>query len=348
MSEINLSNHQKRLQDIILGRKNGLLNNHELDKAIKHKRKIDEYHALKDLEVTCYHIIALYYFAKGKTNKQIKYYLRKNTINEVNEIIIRKEWMAYHKNNPKSTNLHYLCQVGTAVERKKDDREFYVLLKGIISLNKLHDAKYLYDQKCKNDPPDFVILDEHQNNLGIEITEAPYSQDFNKKNKDQEEFFQSLRTELSGLDVVITFKERIPWDEMNLDKQNIILWLKKVALETLENNTEQRVFVYNEKIRIKIKRSSDFLHLFDITDINGKSDGFRGNEDNLAIPSILNAIQRKAKIDPKVTPTDLWIYPNNDLLKIDYVEVAKTVDTTAIQHKFAAVYIVTEESIVKL
>jgi hypothetical protein len=136
-------------------------------------------------------LIALNYLIKDVSRDQILNELKEDDWFFKHEVLTRWSWSSAQKKalqKGASFNSIYLCKVDPDQKRRNLDREFFTYLKFMHHYYVRYQQDYLiykYNGVETNISPDFILIDDNGNQLGIEVTEARDSDDdFEKEQED--------------------------------------------------------------------------------------------------------------------------------------------------------------------
>jgi hypothetical protein len=216
----------------------------------------------------------------------------------------------------------YLCRVARRKHAgRRTDREFYQLLGFLHFLRSIEGRELLFF--AKGETPDFTLEDAKGAQLGVEMTEASISDEWDKERDEQEEVFDLIREEIRGRNVYVHMSTSKSWRVLNSNREPFKLWFRS-ELERI-GTVDRRVRMSSSELEMDIEvspcnGSGDYISW---SDPRGETGGDIERQTNELRATLRERIERKlAKVGggrfserarPSIRPCYLVIYPNVDL-----------------------------------
>lgn len=261
---------------------------------------------------TLFSIHALSLFVQNLDREEVLRHISNKPWIEQHEILTRWAWMTSQKEEiQKGTpfNHPYLCTVDRRVGRKTLDREFDTFLLFLRDYCKDTETEYWFYEKLRspNDPPDFVAVDNQDNKIGIEITEAPLNEKSSYQEKQGEIVRQKLEEDFPGLNCTIepiASDDQIDWSSLLKNYEELKNWIRQISRQTFYNP--------DLGIRVSIRRYEPGSNSSILT---GSPRSSGNTDEHKASKALCNAIKKKVKknITPKIKPCILVVYENTNL-----------------------------------
>ena len=284
------------------------------DEAVAAEIHVNNFYGYQD---TLFSIQALSLFVQNLDRAEVLQHISNKPWIEQHEILTRWAWMKYQKEeieNGTPFNCPYLCKVDRREGRKTLDREFYTFLSFLPSYCEDTATEYWFYQKLQspNDPPDFVAEDKQGNKIGIEITEAPLSEESSYQAKKREEVVEKLKEDFPRLNCIIgtvDVNDQPDWSELLNNYEELSRWVGKIS------GLDKSKIFHNPHLKIQVRVS--ILKCSIEIPVGHRSSG--NINEHKASEAICKAIERKVEKNstPKIKPCILVIYENTSLTIVD-------------------------------
>ncbi len=296
-------------------------------------------------------LAALTFFVQNKTRNEILNELSAAEWITQHEVLTRWGWMISQKimKEEQNADFNYLyqCEVGERDGRQNLDREFYTFLHFLPKYCEQTKTMFLFLEKGES--PDFVIIDQGQNKIGIEVTEAPLNATHAYEQKERERFFINLRNQLSDLPCSVTLLARPDplWSGLNKDLASQLpsmISAIKNALSTIPSENDRRVKVRVQGFVFNIKRSGSFEMGWDLSEPEYYGDF----PEKLFSTAVSAAVKKKLrKKVPEIRPCILVVYANTGLIGVHHAKTASLIRAIVSEEKisthFDQVYFSTDQ-----
>jgi len=291
--------------------------------------QIDE--LLKKQRETIYTLQAIAHFIKYDNRANIIKYLSNETWQIKHEILTRWAWiLAQHKEKllGKTFNKPYLCEVGSRNRRKKIDREFKTLLCFLPYYCNAKNKFYLFFENPEPPKPDFIIADDLDNKLAIEITDVSVSNKQQYETKQAEMLFKMLNQDFSSKKYVMNINSRPDWSTLKNQYNCLKEWLNEEVFKTLSKNQMGKKysdFVCKDiGLVITLSYSENGFLILDGSD-DGRGLGYFGDIiENQITEALLSSVGSKLEKNYEIDfPCLLVIYNNTGLPLVNFEKVAE-------------------------
>lgn len=305
--------------------------NPKLEHALKVSSKVSQFEEIEHLlHITLLNIHALSLFVQNLEREQVLQHVSSKPWIEQHEILTRWAWMTIQreeKQKERSFNHLYLCRVGSRVRRQNLDREFDTFRMFLPHFCGHTEREYLFYQKLQspNDPPDFVAVDEHRNQIGIEITEAPLDEKSSFEEKQREIVVGKLMEDFKQLKYTLTIWSRPTWAELRDNYDKLKEWIANlISNSQLSLLDEIERFSRSDlKLHVSMSRSKYEFIVFDGSGEGSGQEYYGDIVEQKVSESSCKALFKKVNNSdhPKVKPCVLVIYENTSLPAVDYKKV---------------------------
>lgn len=328
---------------------------------IEHKQEKgkDIFYKLIPNEEIYYTLVALSLFTKRIDRENVLHeFIADNWITK-HEVLTRWTWMQNQeilKKKGEYFNCLYQCRVGPRNRVNKLDVEFHALLKFLPCYCKQVNNEFL----ClnKGESPDFVVVDNQGNKIGIEITQAHLNNNCIFEEKQRDQFVNALEKELQGTSFHIVIWRRPAWSSLNKKFPFIKQWLfQELGKISNQISGDKQKYIelpsLNFEISVCDKIGPSVICFCDEGTGRGYTDG---EVVDLCTDYMVVTINDKlSKKRPDIRPCILVIYLNTGLPLTEFqefqevkAELTSKIHFQDLQTHFDEVYIYDDNIVVKV
>lgn len=270
-------------------------------------------------------IIALDIFMEGLDRSYIIKHFCDEPIEIQNQILIRFAWIQRHHEIIKlgqHVEDAYMCIVPDPSCRKTADREFYTILHFLNSYNSSTSKSALFNCSYPQDkqPPDFSAISKDSGLFGIEITELPFSKEYNDEIIANEKIQKKIYSKFKSYPFIVTIWSRPSWQTLLKEENVLIQWIEQIFSSFKEKN-DVELWAENNNLgyKIELRKNLNQLVFFDMSPTGYEY----GNkcEEELSTQAI-QRIEKKlnGRKSPLIRPCFLVFYINGAHLfkNVDY------------------------------